>query len=89
MEHLARSALLFTERPGEEPGIVAERLPRHFGRARDELLQRMGGATDLSAPAVTGHDAPLLQPNATVPFIEYVLGCAESACDQHALPGSH
>ena len=38
----AHTTVLLTERAGEEPDIVRERIPLFFGRTREQLLGRMG-----------------------------------------------
>lgn len=70
------TVMFFTEREGEEPGIVPDRVPLFFGQSRDELLERIG--TVVNGP-LDGHVAPLQNPALVIPLLEGVVrkrGCA-------------
>ena len=60
------TVVIFTEKAGEEPDIKPERVPRFFGRTREELLARVGKVVNATP---TGHNAPLLHPEITQPIV--------------------
>jgi hypothetical protein len=62
--------VLFTEREGEEPDVLPDRVPQFFGRTREELLDRLG--TVVRMPN-RGHNAPLLEAELSVPLIKRFL----------------
>jgi hypothetical protein len=67
------SVVVFTERPGAQPDIRENRLRRFFGRARAELLDRMGEVLPVGAEQRTGHDAPLVDGEITLRAMRRVL----------------
>jgi pimeloyl-ACP methyl ester carboxylesterase len=69
----ARTMVLFTERPGEEPDIRRDRVPYYFGRTREELLGRIGRIVRVPNTRACGHDAPLVEPTVVLAFIEEIL----------------
>ncbi len=69
----ARTLLLFTERPGNEPDVPPARLPNYFGRGREELLVRLGTVVHVPLLEGTGHDAPLLEPKPVLPIVRQLL----------------
>jgi len=69
----AHTAMLFTERRGEEPDIRPTRVPHYFGRTREALLERFGTVWSLPRLNAGGHNAPLLKPNLVLPILETLL----------------
>ena len=69
----ARTVLLFTERPGNEPDVPRARLPKYFGRSREELLARLGTVVHVPLLQGTGHNAPLLEPRPVLPIVQQLL----------------
>lgn len=69
----ARTAIVFTERPGEEPDIRPDRVPHYFGRSRDQLLERTGRVVRVPPTRASGHKAPLLRPAVVLPLLDEVL----------------
>ena len=69
----ARSVVLFTERPGEEPDIRPDRVPHYFGRTRDELLERMGRVVQVPPARRSGHRAPLIEPAVVLPLVDGIV----------------
>jgi len=65
-----RAVAIFTEQLGNEPDIEPTRVPRFFGRTRDELLDRIG---TVIREAGTGHDAPLRDPGISLPVLRSFL----------------
>ena len=78
--------MLFTERPNEEPDIRDNRVPRFFGRTREELLHRMGKVVKLVQAG--GHDAPLIDPSPTLRLIDHVVDHTAADCKTGAPPHS-
>src|SRR5262245_27799663 len=66
----AHTIILFTEVAGEEPDILADRIPFFFGRTRAELLDRTGMTVQSNR---TGHSAPLADPDMASRLILEVL----------------
>jgi hypothetical protein len=69
----ARSVVLFTERPREEPDIRPDRVPHYFGRTRDELLERMGRVVQMPPARRNGHRAPLIEPEVVLPLVDGIV----------------
>ena len=65
----ARTAILFTERPGKEPDIREDRVRKLFGRSRRELVERMGTIVPVGSAHRTGHAAPLAYPELVLPLV--------------------
>jgi pimeloyl-ACP methyl ester carboxylesterase len=65
----ARTAILFTERPGGEPDIREDRVRKLFGRSRQELIERMGTIVPVGSAHRTGHAAPLACPELVLPLV--------------------
>jgi pimeloyl-ACP methyl ester carboxylesterase len=79
----AHSTALFSEAEGYEPDIVAERIPRFFGRTRVRLLEAFAQEV-ITAPMVKGHNAPLDHPRAVVPVLMATIERNHSADQQLA-----
>jgi pimeloyl-ACP methyl ester carboxylesterase len=67
-----KTVIVFTEIAGDEPDVMAERIPLFFGHTREELVARLG-QVGLAPAEPAGHDAPLLQSSIALPWIEGAL----------------
>lgn len=72
-----QTVLLFSERAGEEPDVLEDRVPRFFGRDRDELLTRLGKTVVVPPDEQDGHTAPLRLPRLSLPVIEAAIHRSE------------